>query len=145
MRTDPSLLLTPASPEVPERAQALDRLLALTVVERGGQGSRRRGPGIELAAQFRGVGGDLGRGCEQQVRALVRIGDDVYAIGDRCSHADVSLSEGEVLCDEREIECWKHGSSFSLATGEPQTLPATQPVPVYSAHIEGDQVVVEVA
>jgi 3-phenylpropionate/trans-cinnamate dioxygenase ferredoxin subunit len=76
---------------------------------------------------------------------VVRIGDDVYAIGDRCSHADVSLSEGEVLCDEREIECWKHGSSFSLATGEPQTLPATQPVPVYSARIEGDRVVVEVA
>jgi 3-phenylpropionate/trans-cinnamate dioxygenase ferredoxin subunit len=75
---------------------------------------------------------------------VVRIGDEVYAIGDRCSHADVSLSEGEVLCDEREIECWKHGSSFSLVTGEPQTLPATQPVPVYSARIEGDQIVVEV-
>jgi 3-phenylpropionate/trans-cinnamate dioxygenase ferredoxin component len=75
---------------------------------------------------------------------VVRIGDDVYAIGDRCSHADVSLSEGEVLCDEREIECWKHGSSFSLATGEPQTLPATQPVPVYGARIEGDEIVVEV-
>jgi 3-phenylpropionate/trans-cinnamate dioxygenase ferredoxin subunit len=75
---------------------------------------------------------------------VVRIGDDVYAIGDRCSHADVSLSEGEVLCDEREIECWKHGSTFSLQTGEPLTLPATQPVPVYSARIEGDEIVVEV-
>jgi 3-phenylpropionate/trans-cinnamate dioxygenase ferredoxin component len=67
--------------------------------------------------------------------ALVRIGDDVYAIGDTCSHADVSLSEGEVLCDEREIECWKHGSAFSLVTGEPSTLPATQPVPVFVAHV----------
>ena len=57
--------------------------------------------------------------------ALVRIGDDVYAIGDTCSHADVSLSEGEVWCDSKEIECWKHGSLFSLETGEPQTLPAT--------------------
>ena len=64
---------------------------------------------------------------------LVRIGDDVYAIGDTCSHANVSLSEGEVLADDREIECWKHGSTFSLLTGEPQTLPATQPVPVYEA------------
>jgi 3-phenylpropionate/trans-cinnamate dioxygenase ferredoxin component len=73
---------------------------------------------------------------------VVRVGDDVYAIGDRCSHADVSLSEGEVLCDEKEIECWKHGSTFSLETGEPQTLPATQPVPVYTARIEGDQIVV---
>ncbi|HWC68230.1 MAG TPA: non-heme iron oxygenase ferredoxin subunit [Acidimicrobiales bacterium] len=75
---------------------------------------------------------------------VVRIGGDVYAIGDRCSHADVSLSEGEVLCDEREIECWKHGSTFSLETGEPLTLPATQPVPVYTARIDGDEIVVEV-
>ena len=58
--------------------------------------------------------------------------DDVYAIGDVCSHANVSLSEGEVWCDEREIECPKHGSTFSLETGEPVTLPATQPVPVFT-------------
>jgi 3-phenylpropionate/trans-cinnamate dioxygenase ferredoxin component len=63
--------------------------------------------------------------------ALIRIGDDVYAIGDTCSHADVSLSEGELLCDDKEIECWKHGSAFSVVTGEPSTLPATQPVPVF--------------
>ena len=67
--------------------------------------------------------------------AVVRIGDDVYAIGDTCSHADVSLSEGEVICETKEIECWKHGSTFSLETGEPQTLPATQPVPVYVARV----------
>ncbi len=52
--------------------------------------------------------------------ALVRCGDGVYAIGDICSHANVSLSEGEVLCDELEIECWKHGSTFSIVDGEPQ-------------------------
>ena len=62
---------------------------------------------------------------------VVRIGDDFYAIGDTCSHADFSLSEGDVWADELEIECPKHGSTFSLTTGEPQTLPATQPVPVY--------------
>ena len=65
----------------------------------------------------------------------MRIDDDVYAIGDRCTHQDISLAEGEVLCDEREIECWKHGSTFSLETGEPQTLPATQPVPVFDARV----------
>jgi 3-phenylpropionate/trans-cinnamate dioxygenase ferredoxin subunit len=64
--------------------------------------------------------------------AIVRIGDDLYAIGDTCSHANYSLSEGEVFEDEREIECWKHGSTFSLETGEPQCLPATEPVPVYT-------------
>jgi 3-phenylpropionate/trans-cinnamate dioxygenase ferredoxin subunit len=77
--------------------------------------------------------------------ALVRIGDDFYAIGDRCSHADYSLSEGEVYEDERTIECWKHGSTFSLETGEPQTLPATKPVPVYSVTVEDGQVSVEVS
>ncbi len=76
--------------------------------------------------------------------ALVRIGDDVYAIGDTCSHANVSLSGGEVWCDERELECPKHGSAFSLVTGEPNTLPATQPVPVYVARVVDGQVVVDV-
>jgi 3-phenylpropionate/trans-cinnamate dioxygenase ferredoxin subunit len=75
---------------------------------------------------------------------LVRIGDDFYAIGDRCSHADFSLSEGEVWPDEKEIECWKHGSTFSLETGEPQSLPATLPVPVYTVRVEGGDVFVDV-
>ena len=77
--------------------------------------------------------------------ALVRIGDDFYAVGDRCSHADFSLSEGEVWPDELEIECWKHGSTFSLKTGEPQSLPATRPVPVYDVRVEGDDVWVELS
>ena len=76
--------------------------------------------------------------------ALVRIGEDFYAIGDICSHAEISLSEGDVLCDEFEIECWKHGSTFDLKTGEPQSLPATRPVPVYSVSVEGDEVWVTV-
>ena len=75
---------------------------------------------------------------------LVRIGDDFYAIGDRCSHADFSLSDGEVWADEREIECWKHGSTFSLESGEPQTLPASVAVPVYEVRVEGADVLVEV-
>lgn len=76
--------------------------------------------------------------------AVVRIGDDVYAIGDACSHGDISLSEGEVLCSEKEIECWKHGSSFSLVSGEPQTLPATRPVPVFVARVIAGDVVIDV-
>jgi 3-phenylpropionate/trans-cinnamate dioxygenase ferredoxin component len=72
--------------------------------------------------------------------AIVRIGDDWYAIGDRCSHEDYSLSEGDVWEDECEIECPKHGSTFDLRTGEPQTLPATKPVPVYRTEVVGDDV-----
>jgi 3-phenylpropionate/trans-cinnamate dioxygenase ferredoxin component len=77
--------------------------------------------------------------------ALVRIGDDFYAIGDRCSHADFSLAEGEVLEGEREIECWKHGSTFSLKSGEPQSLPATKPVPVYDVIRNGPDVLVRIS
>ena len=76
--------------------------------------------------------------------AVVRIGDDFYAIGDTCSHADVSLSEGEVDAETRHIECWKHGSCFSLETGVPDVLPATRPVPVYRVSVEGGDVFVEV-
>lgn len=73
---------------------------------------------------------------------LVRIEDDFYAIGDECSHEDYSLAEGEVFGDECAVECWKHGSLFSLTTGEPLTLPATQPVAVYDVTVQGDDVVV---
>jgi 3-phenylpropionate/trans-cinnamate dioxygenase ferredoxin component len=76
--------------------------------------------------------------------AVIRIGDDVYAIGDTCSHAEISLAEGELFCEELEIECWKHGSSFSLVTGEPQTLPATQPVPVFVARVTEGRVLIGV-
>jgi 3-phenylpropionate/trans-cinnamate dioxygenase ferredoxin subunit len=76
--------------------------------------------------------------------AVVRIGDDVYAIGDTCSHGNVSLSEGEVHCDSKQLECWKHGSSFSLETGHPDTLPATRPVPVFVAKVVDGMVQIEV-
>ena len=75
---------------------------------------------------------------------VVRIGDDFYVIDDTCSHADYSLSEGDVWEEERELECPKHGSTFSLTTGEPQTLPATRPVPVYAVRVVGDDVMVTV-
>lgn len=74
--------------------------------------------------------------------AVVRIKDRVYAIADVCSHAAVSLSDGEVWCDELQLECPKHGSAFSLVTGEPDTLPATRPVAVYDTVVEGDTVVI---
>ena len=71
---------------------------------------------------------------------VVRIGDDWYVIDDECTHADYSLSEGDVWEDECEIECPKHGSTFSLLDGEPQTLPATKPVPVYELRVDGNDV-----
>jgi 3-phenylpropionate/trans-cinnamate dioxygenase ferredoxin subunit len=75
--------------------------------------------------------------------AVALINDRVYAIGDVCSHADYSLSEGELYASELELECAKHGSTFSLLDGTPQCLPATAPVAVYAAEIDGDDVYVE--
>jgi 3-phenylpropionate/trans-cinnamate dioxygenase ferredoxin component len=76
--------------------------------------------------------------------AVVRADDGVYAINDRCSHADVSLADGEV--DGCSIECWLHGSAFDLRTGVPLSLPAIVPVPTYAVRVsgEGDAAVVEV-
>ena len=76
---------------------------------------------------------------------VVRLGDDWYVVGDECSHEDYSLSEGDVWEDEREIECPKHGSTFSLETGDALTLPATQPVAVYEVRVDGTDVIVSVS
>ena len=68
--------------------------------------------------------------------AVVRTSEGVFAIDDRCSHADVALSEGEVVgCT---IECWLHGSAFDLTTGEPLSPPAVTAVPVYPVHLSDD-------
>ena len=74
--------------------------------------------------------------------AVVRIDDEMFAIADRCSHAEVSLSEGVVWCETKQLECIKHGSAFSLVTGVPNTLPATQPVTAYNTAIVNGDVVV---
>ena len=74
--------------------------------------------------------------------AVVRSGDDYYAIADLCSHAAIPLSEGDV--EDGEIECYLHGSRFDLRTGKPTGLPATQPVAVYAVRVEGDDLLVDV-
>ncbi|GHJ19989.1 non-heme iron oxygenase ferredoxin subunit [Streptomyces albus] len=74
--------------------------------------------------------------------SVVRTEGEVFAINDICSHANVSLSEGDV--EDCTIECWLHGSRFDLRTGKPSGLPATRPVPVYPVKIEGDDVLVSV-
>ena len=73
--------------------------------------------------------------------AMFRVEDDVYAIADRCSHAEASLAEGELW--GLTVECPRHGSEFDLRTGEPGALPATVPVPVYPVSIEDGTVYLE--
>jgi 3-phenylpropionate/trans-cinnamate dioxygenase ferredoxin subunit len=62
---------------------------------------------------------------------------NIFAIGDICTHGEISLSEGFV--EGETLECWAHGSQFSLHTGKPLNLPAYEPVPVYTVEIiDGD-------
>ena len=66
---------------------------------------------------------------------------DVHAIGDVCTHGDISLSEGFV--EDDTLECWAHGSKFKLTTGKPLTLPAYEPVPVYTVTIQDGDVYID--
>ncbi len=75
--------------------------------------------------------------------AVVHTEGQWFAVSDICSHADVSLAEGDI--DGCTLECWLHGSRFDLRTGQPSGPPATTPVPVYPVSVEGDTVFVTVA
>jgi 3-phenylpropionate/trans-cinnamate dioxygenase ferredoxin subunit len=68
-------------------------------------------------------------------------GGDIKAIDDKCSHGEISLSEGFV--DNDSIECWAHGAKFSLETGAPLSLPAYEPVAVYETFIENGVIFLE--
>lgn len=71
--------------------------------------------------------------------AVANCDGGLHAVVDCCSHEDYPLSEGEVFADVCEIECVRHGSTFSLIDGTPQSLPATRPVTVLNLEIiEGD-------
>ena len=76
--------------------------------------------------------------------SIVLLNERIYALDDTCSHEDVSLSEGEVDIDECALECWKHGSLFSLETGEALSLPATKSVKTYEVRIIDNDVVLVV-
>jgi 3-phenylpropionate/trans-cinnamate dioxygenase ferredoxin subunit len=70
--------------------------------------------------------------------AVFRTDQGVYAIGDRCSHAEASLSEGELF--GTEVECPRHGAEFDITSG----LPATKPVSTYQTRIEDGRVLITI-
>lgn len=72
---------------------------------------------------------------------VTRVGSEVFAISDTCSHSEASLSEGDI--EGFKIECWLHGAEFDVRTGEALTPPAVAPVKSYPVTIDGDSVTVE--
>lgn len=76
---------------------------------------------------------------------LYRAGEDVFAIGDICTHEHAYLTDGEFDPDELEVECPLHGSRFNVKTGAVRILPATQPEPTFQVKVEGDVIYVGTA
>ncbi len=75
--------------------------------------------------------------------AIVRTPNgDVKALDDKCSHGEISLSEGFI--DNETIECWAHGAKFDLNTGKPLSLPAYEPVATYEVLIENGDIFLEI-
>lgn len=91
---------------------------------------------------------DLPEGTAKQVVvdgktvAVVHTEGQVFAVSDTCTHAEVSLSEGDI--DGCEVECWLHGARFDLRTGEATSLPATKPIATFDVKLEGDSVLVRI-
>jgi len=73
---------------------------------------------------------------------VTRVGDEVFAMDDTCTHSEASLSEGDVT--DFKIECWLHGAEFDLRTGEAITLPANIALQTYPVRVEANSVTVEI-
>lgn len=85
---------------------------------------------------------DTGAAGQGEVEvALVRHQGQLYAIENECSHGHVQLSEGDVF--DCTIECYLHGSTFDLRTGQALNLPATRPVRVFPVRVDGDDILVD--
>ncbi len=66
---------------------------------------------------------------------LVRVNGDVFAIDDRCTHAEYPLSEGSVESDY-ELECPLHGAVFDVRDGSVKSPPAEESVRTYEVKVE---------
>lgn len=73
---------------------------------------------------------------------VYRVGEDVYAIHDVCTHEETHLTEGDFDPEDLEVECPLHGSRFNVVSGEVRILPATRPVATYDVKVENNLVLV---
>jgi 3-phenylpropionate/trans-cinnamate dioxygenase ferredoxin subunit len=73
---------------------------------------------------------------------LVRVGEQVYCLEDRCSHEDFPLSHGVV--EGGRIRCAAHGAEFELASGNVLKAPALVPVRTFPVKVEDGDVYVAV-
>ena len=71
---------------------------------------------------------------------VARVGDEVFAVADTCTHSEASLSEGEIT--GTKIECWLHGAEFDLRTGQALTPPATESLKSFKVNRNGNQLTI---
>ncbi len=71
---------------------------------------------------------------------VAKVGDEVFAVADTCTHSEASLSEGEIT--GTKIECWLHGAEFDLRTGEALTPPATESLKSFKVKRNGNQLTI---
>jgi 3-phenylpropionate/trans-cinnamate dioxygenase ferredoxin subunit len=71
---------------------------------------------------------------------VARIGEEVFAVADMCTHSEASLSEGDI--SNYKIECWLHGAEFDLRSGEAMTPPAVEALETFEVRRDGDTVTI---
>lgn len=72
---------------------------------------------------------------DSQPLAVCIVRGKIHVIADRCTHADVPLSQG--FFDGCEIECPVHGSRFDVTTGKCLSPPARHDVAVFATEVRG--------
>jgi 3-phenylpropionate/trans-cinnamate dioxygenase ferredoxin component len=75
--------------------------------------------------------------------AIFNVEGEFFCLDDTCSHAQASLSDGDLDVSRCAIECPLHGSAFDLRSGDPLSLPAVEPVHVH--HIDTSDGLIRVA
>lgn len=74
---------------------------------------------------------------------LFRIGSDLYAVEDVCSHDGQPLTDGPVSA-AGGVECPRHGARFDLKTGRPLCMPAVEAIRVYPVQVDGTRILLKV-
>jgi len=75
---------------------------------------------------------------------LLKADDQVFAIGNECTHQGAGLDRGvvKIAGSVRTVTCPAHGSTFNLESGKVMRPPATKPVLVYDVRVEDGAILI---
>jgi 3-phenylpropionate/trans-cinnamate dioxygenase ferredoxin component len=78
---------------------------------------------------------------DERLIVLFKVGGELFALDDVCTHDDGPLGEGELV--DHTIACPRHGAKFDIRDGRALTMPATRPTVAHQVKIEGDDIFVK--